>query len=156
MKNVSYYTVLCFFILLASCHEKEDPLSSRFIGTWEMAALDESIDLEGVISYIFRPDGTYSYQIFYREPGESLVLGYQLIWNGIFNASAQELTLRLQETFYARSNTTFPFAKLEDMVIGNFTPGAKYDHPYHILDDGDKLVLLYEYPALDLHFNKVK
>jgi hypothetical protein len=142
MKSPTLLVILILLIFFSACQEKEEPFSPNLIGNWEIANVDESIGLEGVINYIFSADGTYTFQIFFREPGEANILGYQLIWKGNFRSSGDQLKLMPQETFYPPVGVNRPpFVNKEEMVNQNFTPGSVNNERFRISEDGQELLI---------------
>ena len=156
MKNFSLFAI-CFLILFSACQEKEEPFASELVGTWEKANIDASIGLEGVIGYVFRIDGTYTFQMFYREPGETQILGYLIITNGNFSSTAQQLILRPQESFVSTSSDNQrPYSVREQMVKTDFGPGQVINQSFSTSEGGQKLTLVNDSPqAEDLIFTKV-
>ncbi|MCR9017406.1 hypothetical protein [Aquiflexum gelatinilyticum] len=167
MKNFHSFFIGFILILFSVCQEKEELFTPELIGTWEKTGFDPTNGYEGVLSYNFKTDGTYTWSISYREPGATENLGYQLIWKGNFRSTENQLTLMPQEIFYPAENfRTPPGAKMEDMVKSQEynpdSPGSVNIYRINISNDATEF-LLYAQPVAgngppsdDILFVKVK
>lgn len=163
MKNFYFFFIGCILILFSACQEKEEIFSPNLIGTWEKANIDITNGLEGVLSYTFKTDGTYSWQISYREPNASENIGYLLIWNGNFRSTEDQLILMPQETFYTTEAAgSPPFSKKEDLEKHEFHPGQVDQYQFNISADGSEFLLFAQPvvgnspPSENILFVKVK
>ncbi|MGY6742812.1 MAG: hypothetical protein ACXIUQ_08765 [Cecembia sp.] len=165
MKKFYSFLILCIFILFLACQEKEDPFNNNLIGTWEIANYDSLNEWQSVISYTFRSNGTYDFELFSRDPESGENLSFILIWKGEFRSTLDQLTLMPQEIFYPPiANNGVPLqVDREGMVKRDFTPGQRTSYRYDILQEGNQL-LIYALPPADsstapsedLLFKKVK
>ena len=163
MKNFHSFFIGFILILFSACQEKEELFSSELIGTWEKTGIDPTNGFEGVLSYNFKTDGTYTWSISYREPGATENLGYQLILKGNFRSKENQVTLMPQEIFYPSENfRTPPGAMMEEMVKSEFYPGQVDTYQISILNNGTELILFAQPVAGngpssdDILFTKVK
>jgi hypothetical protein len=165
MRKLYSLIVPSLLILFAACQEKEDPFNNDLIGTWEIANYDSLNEWESVISYTFRSNGTYDFELFSRDPESGENLSFILIWKGEFRSTLDQLTLMPQETFYPPiANNGVPVqVDREGMVKSDFTPGQKTSYRYDILQEGKELLIYALPPANTLHpvsedmlFKKIK
>jgi hypothetical protein len=152
MKNTIQFAGFFLLILFSACNEQEEELfSPKLVGTWEIANLDSSLELEGVKTLIFRLDGTYSNELTYRRPGE-VYKGYLLITNGNFISSGDQISLMPREIFFARMPNTGPPYSKEELVKSDFS-GTQVDKiQFSISEDSQKLLLPY---GSDMLYTKV-
>jgi hypothetical protein len=163
MRIFHFLFIGCILIFFSACQEKEELFTPELIGTWEKTGIDPTTGLEGVLSYNFKTDGTYTWSISYREPAATENLGYQLIWKGNFRSTENQLTLMPQETFYPSENfRNPPGARMEDMVKQEFYPGQVDIYQISISNDYTEFMLFAQpvagngLPSDDILFVKVK
>lgn len=158
MKNVSLFSIACFLILFSACQEKEEPFSSNLIGIWEQANWNESIEKESVVSFIFKSDGTYTYQWTERASKEDENVGYQLMIKGFFSSLDDQLSLMPREIFYppAPINKS-PFGPKDELVKADFSSTQVDRNKFRISEDGQELLIYADDPlALDNLYTKVE
>lgn len=163
MKNVGPLSIVCFLILIAACQEKEELFSSNLIGTWEIAHWNGSIERESVVSFVFKSDGTYTYQWTDRVSKEDENVGYQLMYKGFFSSSGDQLSLMPREIFHApMPNNGPPHGPKEELVKANFSSTQVDRMKFRISEDGQEFVILapppsvYDYPSEDQVYTKVE
>ncbi|WP_373521769.1 hypothetical protein [Aquiflexum sp.] len=158
MKNPSLYSIACLFLFFSACQEKEELFSPNLIGTWEIANWNESIERESVVSFIFKSDGTYTYQWTDRLSKEDDNVGYQLLHKGFFSSLGDQLSLMPREIFYPPiQNNGPPFGPKEELVKADFSSTQVDRMQFRISEDGQELLIYADDPqALDMLYTKVE
>lgn len=158
MKNISLFSVVFFLILFSACKEKEELFAPNLIGTWEIAHWNESIEKESVVSFVFKSDGTYTYQWTDRASREDENVGYQLMYKGFFSSSGDQLSLMPREIFHApMPNNGPPHGPKEELVKANFSSTQVDRMKFRISEDGQELLIYADHPqASDSVYTKVE
>ena len=138
--------------------EKEELFSPNLISTWEIANWNESIEKESVVSFIFKSDGTYTYQWMDRASKEDENVGYQLMIKGFFSSSGDQLSLMPREIFYPPAHINKPpFGPKEELVKADFSSTQVDRMQFRISEDGQELLIFADDPlALDNLYTKVE
>ncbi|TVP43263.1 MAG: hypothetical protein EA341_18325 [Mongoliibacter sp.] len=132
-------------LFFTSCQEKEDLVPEKLIGVWEYATLDSNSQYESVVRYVIKPNGSFSFEWPYREPGSNMDLGYQLIWEGNFKVNDNQVTFTLRNTYNPSEFNQPPFGPKEEMNKTSI-PSSQQTYRFALSEDGNELTLFDDDP----------
>ncbi|GHB48107.1 hypothetical protein GCM10008106_31250 [Mongoliitalea lutea] len=143
MKHMKLILTLLGFVFLVACAEKEPAFNPQLVGTWEIVHFNEPLNTNSITAYTFNGDGTYSWAWAFRNPGERTNFGYQLIWNGTFRTTQDQISFRVEEMLDAPIGIPSSFfVPREEMVQRNYTPGAITNRRFMLSADRSTLTIL--------------